>query len=138
MTADRKCVYSDKHTPGPWKVNSMTRIEGPSYGLIASVRGCLDDQTTHDNARLIAEAPAMVEALRDAVRWVAKGVADGAYASCVAPHGAEACLRKMEAILARIDGLSEAGEGYTCRACGRPEIECSAAPCPAVISDREA
>jgi hypothetical protein len=26
---------------------------------------------------------------------------------------------------------------FTCKACGRPEDECSAAPCPAVIADRE-
>lgn len=33
--------------------------------------------------------------------------------------------------------LAEAAEGFTCGSCGRPEIECSREPCPAVLEDRE-
>ena len=32
--------------------------------------------------------------------------------------------------------LEEAADGETCTACHRPSIDCSRAPCPAVIADR--
>jgi predicted RecB family endonuclease len=35
---------------------------------------------------------------------------------------------------AATDGL---GRPYVCDACGRPEADCSAAPCPGVVADRE-
>ncbi len=36
------------------------------------------------------------------------------------------------------DDLKQASEGFTCDACGRPEHDCSEAPCEAVLADREA
>ena len=34
------------------------------------------------------------------------------------------------------DEDDEGARPYTCRACGRPELECSANPCPQVVTDR--
>jgi hypothetical protein len=62
-----------KHTPGPWSVNSMTRIEAAGFGLIASIRGGLDDNTTHANARLVAAAPEMLAALELFLTWIPLG-----------------------------------------------------------------
>jgi hypothetical protein len=52
-----------QHTSGPWQVNSLTRIEAADYGLIANVRGDLSEAETHANARLIAAAPELLDAL---------------------------------------------------------------------------
>ncbi len=71
---------SSKHTPGPWTVlpeemgKSYLRVRGTVLGLrykIADVRHISYDnapaseaQTTHANARLIAAAPELLEALQ--------------------------------------------------------------------------
>ena len=51
------------HTEGPWSVKSETRIEAAAFGMIASVRGATEDESTHANARLIAAAPDLLFAL---------------------------------------------------------------------------
>jgi len=65
-----------KHTPGPWQLTHIAGqcyiIEGADASAILSIdrRGDLVDQ--HANARLIAAAPAMLEALRwamDNAEW---------------------------------------------------------------------
>lgn len=58
---------ASQHTPGPWKVNSLTRIEAADFGLVASIRGGLESPETHANARLIAAAPDMLGALKECV-----------------------------------------------------------------------
>jgi hypothetical protein len=62
------------HTPGPWEVNHYRNYEG--YSISAAKRGCiaerwypteLDEQENAemaDNARLIAAAPELLEALK--------------------------------------------------------------------------
>src|SRR5262245_18134023 len=56
-TSFRQIKHDAQHTPGPWRVHKMTRIEASDYGLIANVRGNLSDRVTHANAHLIAAAP---------------------------------------------------------------------------------
>jgi len=66
-----------KHTPGPWKASPLGRIYAPGYGWegaeIAHVQfKALDTQTfdtlqSEANARLIAAAPEMLEALKVAL-----------------------------------------------------------------------
>lgn len=55
--------------------------------------------------------------------------------------GLLADVANAQAILAAIDGkpsdLAGACEGFTCQACERPEIDCCADPCAAVIEARE-
>jgi hypothetical protein len=53
-----------QHTKGPWSVIGRYRVEADSYGLIASIRGASDDPATDANAKLIAAAPDMAEALK--------------------------------------------------------------------------
>ncbi|GAA0531332.1 hypothetical protein [Pigmentiphaga daeguensis] len=63
-----------KHTPGPWELRDEFGMQGLVYaqGLeypVASTTGYYNraGQTEH-NARLIAAAPELLEALRDVVR----------------------------------------------------------------------
>lgn len=48
---------------------------------------------------LVTEIEQLREALRRTMRWVAKGIADDAFASTVSPHGAEIDLRFAQHIL---------------------------------------
>lgn len=59
----------------------------------------------------------------------------------IAPDVASASPDKAASAIepeAAADDLAEASEGFNCTACGRPESDCSADPCPAVVNDREA
>ena len=89
------------HTPGPW----LTRFSGswktevvePSdkVGLIAALneRGTLDELKA--NARLIAAAPLLLEALERAEPWLGRLIADEGHLACAAPRDAEATLRMV-------------------------------------------
>jgi len=63
---------ADKHTPGPWRICNTNRglyIAGRDPGYFAEIFYGDKTSMTHfpeqqANARLIAEAPAMLEALR--------------------------------------------------------------------------
>jgi hypothetical protein len=66
-----------KHTPGPWVINDLyaeTEIHGPqnSGAMIAVMRpwGMASDEPNpqHANARLIAAAPELLEALQGVLR----------------------------------------------------------------------
>lgn len=61
---------NSKHTPGPWHVRTMRphfAVEASNGVRVADVRyiGRPDGTTSVADAALIAEAPAMLEALRD-------------------------------------------------------------------------
>ena len=62
------------HTPGPWWAGPVGNIEGQPRTQIMSARGWTADVIAGDNAeaeanaRLIAAAPAMLEALREVGR----------------------------------------------------------------------
>lgn len=65
----RGLPMSNAHTPGPWELIG-TAIEHHQRGELATVIAYLEDEHTDEwtaNARLIAKAPEMVEALRDMV-----------------------------------------------------------------------
>lgn len=63
------------HTPGPWVIDSESLRDGPKsvgpqtsrFGMeeIASIRTNGDNQITLANARLIAAAPKLLEALKN-------------------------------------------------------------------------
>lgn len=95
-----------KHTPGPWVSHKAPSVRG-GHGFViqnAAHRGIMVaslfpgsstdriESVAEANARLIAEAPAMLEALRDVVsgRWGYLIDGDGS--------------GHLRAILARIDG----------------------------------
>lgn len=114
---------TSKHTPGPWYVGKG----GEAYGYVGRIFSdnptrliaqttvpSGDDLRGHvqtlANARLMAEAPAMLEALRGLIQSVRKIQADKQLEATTDGLGilfgdvlAER-LEKAEAILARIDG----------------------------------
>ena len=64
-----------KHTPGPWTFNEKTdciQSEHPDhrFSLIAKVATGEDIREEHANARLIAAAPEMYEALKNALNTI--------------------------------------------------------------------
>ena len=67
-----------KHTPGPWETECQGK-RGLEYwhvfkgDLYISDAGGKTLEEMEANARLIAAAPEMAEALRNALSWIAKG-----------------------------------------------------------------
>jgi len=67
-----------KHTPGPWVINSLyakvsdvLTVHAPNTNnaqicSLAAMRGHMDESEQTSNARLIAAAPSMLEALKQA------------------------------------------------------------------------
>ena len=58
------------HTPGPWKVRDRTQLHGFSYPFHIGnpyLRNTVCDCLRHADARLIAAAPEMLEALEGAL-----------------------------------------------------------------------
>jgi hypothetical protein len=67
-----------KHTPGPWHLQPIGRelyveADGPAF-ICDMQKDCLlegmDDSAIMPNARLIASAPELLEALQDCLPWV--------------------------------------------------------------------
>lgn len=62
------------HTPGPWRVGDAGKtVFGPKGGLppqgIAGMYAQKTPGESHANARLIAQAPAMLDLIRDIAKW---------------------------------------------------------------------
>lgn len=113
-------THTAKHTPGPWSVEPLESTGGadmaicaPSCGwVVAVVQHDPDIQATDNpdsesvvwhntdlaNAHLIAEAPAMLEALREFTGAVDAGTT----------FADQSVIDLARAILARIDGNGEA------------------------------
>jgi hypothetical protein len=80
MTPDRKDALPVKHSQGPWQFELYPsggfEIESPTGGhaggtlIIASRNSHRNVEVMHANARLIAAAPDLLEALRDVIGWV--------------------------------------------------------------------
>lgn len=90
------------HTPGPWIVyGAPGNVWAPfdQANLANAYIADRDRETQSANARLIAEAPAMLEALREARRML---VEDEGYKT-YNPR-----IREFDAILSRIDGAPTA------------------------------
>lgn len=67
-----------KHTPGPWEVSKEwdgTSIKAGPFHVTHTIQSCgfhsdeEDKVVTQANARLIAAAPELLEALQSAVQW---------------------------------------------------------------------
>jgi hypothetical protein len=82
---------TNQHTPGPWKANGTMLT--PAGAILISARDGYGADVAYvpdeANARLIAESPAMLEALEattqaleTALKYIAKGNADGAFDGC--------------------------------------------------------
>lgn len=86
-----------KHTPGPWHVGMRPGpiVYGPEGEQIANMHvPMLPAEEHRANARLIAEAPAMLDALRAVLQVLNHGTENPHW-----PH-----VDTIRAILARIDG----------------------------------
>lgn len=81
-----------KHTPGPWHVGMKPGpiIYGTKGDQVADLRGFLDIDETSANARLIAAAPCLIEALRECI------TEDGA--ACLQTGSAVALFRRLQTI----------------------------------------
>ena len=109
-----------QHTPGPWRYDESAPYDGRSKGYIREsvgqevigrrnagravcrVTGVFGDDTMRANARLIAAAPDLLDALRALLKAVA-----GLDAPMVTEHEAERrepALRAARAALAKAEG----------------------------------
>jgi hypothetical protein len=85
-------------TPGPWEVDSI-RTRGTTAYVIAG-EGAIDGEA-EANCRLIEAATELLAALRRAVPWLGKLIADGAHLNSVAPNDAIGALEQAEAAIAK-------------------------------------
>lgn len=105
-----------KHTPGPWKLERdelhygslSTVVAGekskkfPGYQMIVGVGGFAGVDEQEANARLIASAPELLEALRDMFE-----LAEGAMRSANrdgAEYDVEDCLKEARHAIAKAEG----------------------------------
>lgn len=85
-----------KHTPGPWHMDERGDIVS-EFGLIARLYGwAKPDDETLPNARLIAQAPALLEALRMML--------DAFNVKEIDPLVAFATIEKARSAIARAEG----------------------------------
>jgi hypothetical protein len=89
--AKRNDVDYDIGTPG--EIQAMTA----QYAIFDHMKNCVGFVRSENEARLLALAPELLEALKLAVQYVGKGVADGAYDGCVV--SGESALSRIEATL---------------------------------------
>ena len=68
-----------KHTPGPWHVGLKPgpMVYGPQGEQIVGINVLLDSNEVLANAKFIAAAPAMYEALKELVTYLQDHVEDG-------------------------------------------------------------
>ena len=68
-----------KHTPGPWHVGLKPgpMVYGPQGEQIVGLNVLLDSNEVLANAKFIAAAPAMYEALKELVTYLQDHVEDG-------------------------------------------------------------
>ena len=84
LTALKRKGNNMKHTPAPWivkytrtsKVNSHVILEQSNHHEITSVKRQCDEEESEANARLIAAAPELLEAL-EAYERMANKIIDG-------------------------------------------------------------
>ena len=98
---------SAKHTPGPWDVvvrgwRSTFTITHPPFGVLGEVAEVYQEA----DARLIAAAPDLLEALREAVIEIAS-VAGAVTPTTDMVINAHDCLKRAMAAIAKAEGRTE-------------------------------
>lgn len=94
-----------KHTPGPWSVNATPQSSNQNWVVLDSAPGhhkrvcAVYSSNDEADARLIAESPAMLASLTEAIDLVPRISEDDP----MSPALAEWC-RGIKAIVARIEG----------------------------------
>jgi protein required for attachment to host cells len=92
----KNLITSAQHTPGPWTVEDESILDSRGWS-VASVNTNIFECGA--NSRLIAAAPDMLGALREAQKMLAHMTSKEYQLGGDAP-----VRRKIEAILARVDG----------------------------------
>ena len=98
-----------KYTPGPWRLYFIGPASTPDWYIESDEQGIVripDNPALRErqkaNARLIAAAPEMLEALEGLSRWVAKGIENGAFDNTVG--NAVADYNRANAIIKKAKG----------------------------------
>jgi hypothetical protein len=96
-----------KHTNAPWNLleheHEPCELIGNGTIKIAEIY-CTDFPAGEADARLIVAAPELLAALRRAVPWLGKMIADGAHLNSVLPRDCEMALAQAEAAIAKAGG----------------------------------
>jgi hypothetical protein len=100
----------NKHTPGPWKIGAPPpngeQTIGTQQGLMVAVATTGANTPTEANARLIAAAPELLEALRELHTIVNLAIADGDWivdGAC----DPDACMMRAEDLIAKATGETQ-------------------------------
>lgn len=102
-----------RHTPGPWAVSEAATIDGnfmvvggsgASFGLLAEV---ILDEEAEANARLIAAAPELLEALKDVRAWIMDPFTEEDAASETLHPAFRKALKRVSAAIAKAEGQSQ-------------------------------
>jgi hypothetical protein len=98
------------HTPGPWTCDKYDTKHGfPARQLVFGGGSLLAEVcgngkgSSGDNANLITTAPELLAALKRAVPWLGRLIADGGHLNSVAPNDAIGALAQAEAAIAKAD-----------------------------------
>ena len=90
------------HTPGPWKIDPVPPLaviaDNEDGDGIATLEGDAGFPEIHANARLIAAAPDLLEALKEAIEELNQCCSDA--------HGEDYNNPKFNAVLAKVWGQS--------------------------------
>ena len=112
-----------QHTPGPWNMAPIPPAYQPGEetcvyvvdGAGRTIADCWPDDDAvpphterRANARLIAAAPALVEALERCLPWIAKAGESGAFVGCIRPEGWQKAIEQARAALALAKGGGKA------------------------------
>jgi len=102
-----------KHTPGPWVIDHYRQIKAGAPPRTILVEGVALPQVatleSAANARLIASAPDLLEALKEARDWVARELFN------IGPcdHDVGLCICQDKSLLVRIDAAISKATGDT-------------------------
>ena len=97
------------HTPGPWAIQitggEKEVVTGSTKGLWATIEGP-NFETRHANARLIAAAPELLDALLDALPYVEDVLSDPVALACFKPGTVQRHAAAIRAAIARATGAA--------------------------------
>lgn len=109
---ERKELSMTGISQGPWALQvapgdsaGAVKVVSATGGVVALMKAAGGRKM--QNGRAVVEVPALIDALKEARQWIAKGVADGAYNGCAAPLAPNRWLDRCGAILSRIDGAGD-------------------------------
>ena len=90
-----------KHTPGPWRsYGRFVATSTPDVKTDREIAACeTSDGRAEANARLIAAAPKMLEALKAIEPWLSVAIQLEAFKECAGPNSAVRAMRQARAAI---------------------------------------